>query len=100
MRESLKATFMYAKGKQNTLEGYFVRCKSDVTNYYEMPVELRIHIPFFFFGPFNRTCTSVMLTRSEQAVIFYVFYYFILQKPNLQSFSFLVRSRRGNLRDV
>ena len=54
-----------------------------------------------FFGLFNRTCTSVMLTRSEQAPIFYnVFYYFILQKPDLQSFSLLVRSLRGNLRDI
>ena len=42
-----------------------------------------------------------MLTRSEHAVIFYNdFYYFILQKPNVQSFSLLVRPRRGNLRDV
>ena len=77
-----------AKGKQNALEGYFVRCKSDVTNYHEMPVELRIHIPFFFFGPFNRTCRSIMLRRREEAVISYnVFYYFIFQKPNLESFS-------------
>ena len=38
-----------AKGKQNALEGYFVRCKSDVTNYHEMPVELWIHILFFFW---------------------------------------------------
>ena len=84
-----------AKGKQNALEGYFVRCKSDVTNYHEMPVELWIHILFFFLAHFNRTC--VMLTRSEQAVISYtVFYYFIFQEPDLESFSLsLVRSRRG-----
>ena len=75
------------------------------TNYHEMPVERRNHIPFFFWGggggAFNRTCTSVMLTRSEKSVIFYnVFCYFILKKPNVQSFSLLVGSPRGNLRDV
>ena len=43
-----QGNFYASKGKQNALERYFVKCKCDVTNYLEMPVERQIHIPVFW----------------------------------------------------
>ena len=89
--------------KKNALEGYFVRCKCDVTNYHEMAVKRRIRIPFFFFWPIQKNMHISYINEKRTSCNILqrlsLFQNFARAEPTL-SFSHFIRSRRGNLRDV